>query len=121
MRRILLVICALLILAAIAIPAAGFYYFAFTENGLRFLVAHLPHRLGDVQVEISAPAGTLAHGLSIGRLEIDHQLVHLQLTDIRGRVELLPLMLQTIRTDGATIGRLVIQAKHRTRPPTASA
>jgi translocation and assembly module TamB len=116
MRRVLLLIAGLLILGGIAVPLAAGYYLIYTEEGLRFLTAHVPHRIGDVQLDIAAPGGTIAHGFNFPHLEIDHPLAHLTFTDIQGRVELLPLLLQTIQTDDGSIGSITIQARRRTRP-----
>ena len=117
MRRILLLIAGLLILLAVAVPTAAVYYLAFTEDGFRFIIDRVPHRVAGVQLDIIHPSGTLAHGIRVERLEIDHHLVHLRIEGIQGRVEMLPLLLQTIRTTNASIASVSIQTKRRTRPP----
>jgi len=119
-RRILLLISGLLIFLALAVPTAAVYYLAFTESGFRFLIERVPHKVGDVQLDIAGASGTLAHGIKIERLDIDHHLVHLRFEGIAGRVELIPILLQTIRTQNAFIRSVHVQTKRRTRPPTAS-
>ncbi|HZO24226.1 MAG TPA: translocation/assembly module TamB domain-containing protein [Steroidobacteraceae bacterium] len=121
MRRLLLIVAGTLIFLAVAVPAAGLYYLTFTESGFRFLVNRIPRRVGEVQLELADPSGTIAHGVRLGRLEVDHHLVHLRFDGIQGRVELLPLLLQTIRTRDGSVDRISIQIKRRTRPPSRSA
>lgn len=120
MRRLLLLIAGSLIFLAVAVPTACLYYLTFTESGFRFLVGRIPRKVAGVELEVADPGGTIAHGIRIGRLEIDHRLVHLRFDGIRGRVALLPLLLQTIRSKGASIERVSIEVKRRTRPPTRS-
>jgi translocation and assembly module TamB len=117
MRRLLLLIAGILILIAVAVPSAAVYYFAFTESGLQFLVSHVPHKAGNVGIDIVNASGTLAHGIHIDQLDIDHHLVHLTLKNIHGRVELTPLLLQTIRTRGAFIESASVEIKRRRKPP----
>ncbi|HUI60734.1 MAG TPA: translocation/assembly module TamB domain-containing protein, partial [Steroidobacteraceae bacterium] len=117
MRRILLLIAGLLILLSVAVPTAAVYYLAFTESGFRFVIGRVPHRVAGVQLDIVNPSGTIARGIRVERLEIDHHLVHLTIDGIQGRVELLPLLLQTIKTTNASIGSVSIQVKRRTKPP----
>ncbi|MGH8138897.1 MAG: translocation/assembly module TamB domain-containing protein [Steroidobacteraceae bacterium] len=117
MRRLLLLIAASLILLAMAVPTAGIYYLTFTQSGFRFLVDRIPHKLGGVRIDVAEPSGTIAHGIRIGRLEIDHHLAHLRFEGIEARVELLPLLLQTVRTKDAYIRSAFVQVKRRTKPP----
>ena len=56
-----------------------------------------------MDLEITGLTGTVAHGLHVERVEIDHELVHLTFTNINGRVRLAPLLLQTIRVTYASV------------------
>src|ERR1700761_6783842 len=102
MRR-LLIIAGLLIFVALAVPTASLYYLLFTDSGFKFIIGHVPRQIGTTGLIFKDPGGSVAHGISIGQLDIDHPLVHLTFKNIRGRVELLPLVLQTVRTDGGSI------------------
>ena len=78
MRRLLLSIAGLLILLAVAVPAGAIYYAAFTESGLKFIVSLVPREFAGVRLDIVNPSGTIAHGIHLERVEIDHHLVHLR-------------------------------------------
>ena len=120
MRRLLLFIAGILILIAVTVPCAAVYYFAFTESGFKFLISRIPHQVAGVGIDIINAGGTVAHGIHVEQLDIDHRLVHLTFKNIRGRVELTPLLLQTIRTKGASIDSASVEIKRRKKPPTPS-
>src|SRR3981081_4664017 len=120
MRRLLLLAAGFLIFLAIAVPTAAVYYLVFTESGFRFIVSRIPHRIGGVKLDIVNAGGTVAPGIHVDRVESDHDLVHLRIENIRGRVNLAPLLLQTIRSPDAFIGSVYIQVKRRTKPPIPS-
>ncbi|MGH8267680.1 MAG: translocation/assembly module TamB domain-containing protein, partial [Steroidobacteraceae bacterium] len=120
LRRLLLATACLLILVLAVMPAALIVSAVYTTAGLRFIVAHLPQHLGPVRLTIVGVSGTIARGLHVERVEIDHQRVHLRFEGIDGRVALAPLLLQTIRSPEATVHRALIEVKRRTRPPTPS-
>jgi translocation and assembly module TamB len=120
MRRLLLLIAGILILTAVAVPSAAVYYFAFTEAGLQYLFSKIPHQAAGVGLEFVGVHGTIAHGLHIDHAEIDHRLVHLTLKNIKARIELTPLLLQTVRTKGASIESAAVEIKRRRIPPKPS-
>src|ERR1700753_3723546 len=116
MRR-LLIIAGLLIFVALAVPVAGLYYLIFTDGGFKFIIRHVPTKIGTTELVFQDPEGSVARGIRIGQLDIDHPLVHLTFKNIRGRVELLPLVLQTVRTDGGSIDSAYILTRRRAQPP----
>src|SRR3569833_263544 len=117
MRRLLLLIAGILILTAVAVPSAAVYYFAFTETGLQYLYGKIPHKAGGVGLEFLGVHGTIAHGLHIDQVEIDHHLVHLTFKNVSARIELTPLLLQSVRTKGAFIDSAAVEIKRRRIPP----
>ncbi len=116
MRRLLLLISGLLILLAVAVPSAAVYYTVFTEGGLQFILSKVPHRIGGVQLQIVNATGTIAHGIRVERVEIEHDRVHLRFEGIAGRVALMPLLWQTIRTRDAVIRSAYVEVRRRTKP-----
>src|SRR3569833_3903821 len=116
MRRLLLLIAGILILTAVAVPSAAVYYFAFTETGLQYLFGNIPHKAGGVGREFLGVHGTIAHGLHIDQVEIDHHLVHLTLNNFNARIELTPLLLQTVRAKGASIESAAVEINRRRIP-----
>ena len=92
MRRLLLLTAAFLIFLAIAVPSAVIYYVVFTESGFQFIVARIPHRFGDTTLEIVNPSGSVAHGIHVDRVVVDHNLVNVRVENIKGHVQLLPLL-----------------------------
>jgi translocation and assembly module TamB len=120
MRRLLLLIAGALILMAVAVPTAAVYYLAFTQSGFQFIVSRIPHKAAGVTIDVIDASGTVAHGIRVEQLDIDHHLVHLTFRNIQARVELIPLLLQTIRTKEASIEAVTVEIKRRKRPPIPS-
>src|SRR5579863_5017706 len=118
MRRLLLILACVLVFLVIAVPAVIIWSAVYTENGLQLVVRHVPHRIAGVQLDISGVSGTLASGMHVERFELDHELVHLTVTDIAGRVTPAPLILQTIRVHDGHVGNALIQVKRRVHPST---
>jgi translocation and assembly module TamB len=117
-RRLLLILGSVLIVTALLAPAAMVWSALFTTSGLQFLVRHIPQKLGPVRLVITGVSGTIADGLEVERLQLDHDLVHLDLQGISGRLALAPLLLQTIRVTHGHIDSVQIQVKRRTHPST---
>ena len=118
MRRLLLVLAILIIGTALAAPAVLVWAALFTSGGLQFVVRHIPQQLGPVRLTITGVGGTVSRGLTIERVEIEHELVHLTFTGIEARVALRPLVLQTIRVAHGSVQTARIEVKRRTTPST---
>jgi translocation and assembly module TamB len=118
MRRLLLILGILIVFTAVAAPAALLWAALFTQSGLQFVIRHIPQQLGPVRLSISGVSGTVARGLTIERVEVEHEIVHLTFTHIEARVALRPLVLQTIRVAHGKVQNASIEVKRRTRPST---
>jgi translocation and assembly module TamB len=118
MRRLLLIIATVIVLTAIVAPAAIIWAALYTEGGLQFVVRHIPQQIGDVTLVISGVHGTVADGIRVERVEVEHPVVHVVVTGIEAHLALAPLMLQTIRATRGNIQSAVVQAKRRAHPPT---
>jgi len=116
MRRILLALAVLIVITAVAAPAVLLWSALFTSGGLQFVLRHLPQQLGPVRLTITGVSGTVSRGLTIERVEIEHEVVHITLTGIEGRVALRPLVLQTIRVAHGRVQNALIEVKRRTKP-----
>src|SRR5579862_2084590 len=108
MRRLLLLTAAFLIFLAIAVPSAAVYYIIFTESGFQFIVRHIPHRFGDTTLEIDNPTGSVASGIHVDQVVVDHHLVNVRVENLSGHVKLLPLLWQTINSPDAFIGKATV-------------
>jgi translocation and assembly module TamB len=118
MRRALLVLACLFVITTLVAPAVLLWSALFTTAGLQFVVRHLPQQLGPVRLVISGVSGTVARGLQVERVEIDHRLVHLTFEGIEGRVALRPLLLQHIHVSRGSVRSALIEVKRRTTPST---
>ena len=118
MRRLLLITAALLVFLAITVPSIAVYYVVFTQSGFQFIVSHIPHRFGTTTLDIVNPTGTVASGIHVDKVEVDHRLANVRVENIGGRVKLLPLLWQTIQTRNAYIGSVTVTVKRRTKPAT---
>jgi len=116
--RLLLILACLLVVTAIVAPLVLVWSALYTTAGLQFVVRHLPERLGPVRLVITGIQGTVAHGLTVERVEVDHELVHLTFEGISGRVALMPLLLQTIRVRSGSVHSALVEVKRRTHPST---
>src|SRR3569833_632038 len=92
MRRLLLITAALLVFLAIAVPSAAVFYVIFTESGFLFIVSRIPHRFGNTTLEIVNPTGTVAGGIHVERVEVDHHLSNVRVENFVGWVLLLLLL-----------------------------
>ena len=97
----------------LALPLAALYYLAYTERGLAVVASHLNGRIGHVTIELHGVSGTLARGLHIDSLVIDHRRVHIEVDDAGGRLAILPLAWRTIRVPELHMGRLLVHALPR--------
>jgi translocation and assembly module TamB len=120
MRRLLLILACFVVFLVIAVPAVIVWSAVYSESGLKFVARHIPHHIASVQLDISGVSGTLASGVHVERVELDHELVHLTLTGIDGQLTLAPLMLQTIRVTTGHVHSALIQVKRRVHPSTPS-
>ena len=118
MRRLLLLTAGFLVFLAIAVPSAAVYYAIFTESGWQFISSHIPHRFGDTTLTIVNPTGSIAHGIRVESVEVDHRLVNVRVENLQGHIKLLPLLWQTIHATDTYMGRVTVRVKRRTKPPT---
>src|SRR5215469_996595 len=118
MRRLLLALAVLIVITAVAAPAVLVWAALFTSGGLQFVIRHLPQQLGPVRLTLTGVSGTVSRGLTIERVEIEHELVHITLTGIEGQVALRPLVLQTIRVAHGKVQSALIEVRRRTKPST---
>src|SRR5215475_14949718 len=118
MRRLLLALAILVVVTAVAAPAVLVWSALFTSAGLQFVIRHLPQQLGGIRLTITGVSGTVSRGLTIQQIEIEHEIVHITLTGIEGKVALRPLVLQTIRVAHGKVQNALIEVKRRTKPTT---
>jgi translocation and assembly module TamB len=120
LRRALLFIGIVLVTALIAGPLLIGWSVLYTTAGAQFVVRHLPRHMAGITLDIVGLTGTVAGGLHVERVEVDHELVHLKFTHISGSAALAPLLLQTIRVPHAAVASAEITVKRRVHPPTPS-
>ena len=120
LRRALLLIGIVLITTLILAPLLIGWSVLYTTGGAQFVVRHLPRHMAGITLDIVGLTGTVASGLHVERVEIDHELVHLKFTDIAGSAALAPLLLQTVRVPHASVAAVAITVKRRVHPPTPS-
>lgn len=114
-RRIAIAAGALLALLAAA-SFALVWFLAYTERGLQFIVERVPQRVGRLGIALGEVSGTVAGGLRIGRIELDHEIVRIVARDVTARLEVAPLLWQTITVHDAHVPDLFIEARRRKTP-----
>ena len=93
----------------VALTLAALYYLAYTESGLAVVASALNRRFGPVQIQLRGVSGTLAHGVHVELLVIEHRRVHIEVEDASGRLAILPLAWRTIRVPQLHAARLLIR------------
>ncbi len=93
----------------VALTLAALYYLAYTESGLAVVASALNRRFGPVQIQLRGVSGTLAHGVHVELLVIEHRRVHIEVEDAEGRLAILPLAWRTIRVPQLHAARILIR------------
>ena len=79
--RLLLVLPVLLL----ALPLAALFALTHSEATLQFVVRQLPQRFGSIErLAVTGVQGTLAGGLHIARIEVDHGYINASVDRLRG-------------------------------------
>ncbi len=113
--RLILTLIAVILLTA---PLTALWVLGHSESTLRFLLGQIPAQFGTVErLQIRDVRGSLAGGFVIDAVEIDHDVFHLRLYGVRAKLELLPLLWQTIELRGLQADRVEILPQPRDRPP----
>ncbi len=96
------------LLLALSVPLGALYYLAFTEGGLQLIATALNGRLGPVTIALHGVSGTLARGVHVDLLVIDHRRAHIEVEDGSGKLAIVPLAWQTIRVPEAHARRVLV-------------
>jgi translocation and assembly module TamB len=106
-------------LLLVVLTLAALYYLAYTPGGLAVVASAVNRRIGPVDIHLRGASGTLAHGVHVDLLVIEHRRVHIEVEDFEGRLAILPLAWRTIRVPQFHAARLLIRM--RPSPPSAEA
>jgi translocation and assembly module TamB len=106
-------IAALVLGALILLVLLLLAWVIYTEAGLRFAVARLPHQMGKVTLVIEDVKGTIAGGFSAKRVDVDHELTHVLVENGRARVNFWPLLVGRISVRRAAADVVLIEVKPR--------
>ncbi|NDE00681.1 MAG: hypothetical protein EBZ91_02775, partial [Gammaproteobacteria bacterium] len=99
------------------LPLGALWALGHSNALVRALVARLPTSLGSIEtLQITGVQGTIAGGLSIDRVLIQHDIVRVEARGVRARVELLPLLWQTVEVRELAVQRIDITALPRDKP-----
>ncbi len=116
MRRKLTITAIVLALLLILVPLAVLSWITYTESGLAFALNRLPAKIGRTELKIAGVRGTLASGLEVDLVEIEHPRSHLKFERVRTEISLLPLLWQSISAKRLDIERALIEVRPRTLP-----
>jgi translocation and assembly module TamB len=118
MRRFLLLL-PLVLLTLLAVGALGALVAVMhSEAALQFVVRQLPERFGTIErLSVKDVRGTLAGGVQVGSIEVEHDLAAVRLRGLRLRVSTLPLVWQSIEVRGFDLEEVRIEQRTRDRPP----
>jgi hypothetical protein len=96
-----------LLLAVLALGALD--YLAYTPAGLKVVQSALNRRIGPVLVQAYGATGTLAYGLHVNRVVIDHRRVHIEIEDANAQLAILPLLWRTIQVPQLHAKRVLVR------------
>ncbi|HEX6637350.1 MAG TPA: hypothetical protein VF033_06820, partial [Steroidobacteraceae bacterium] len=90
----------------------------YTEAGLRFVVSHLPEKMGKsaMTLDIQDVRGTIAGGFSAARVDVDHEVTHVRVVGGSARVNFWPLLVGRISVRSANAELVEVTVKRRVRP-----
>ncbi|MGC4029062.1 MAG: translocation/assembly module TamB domain-containing protein [Steroidobacteraceae bacterium] len=86
-------------------PVVALYYTVVTEPGLQFVAARLNRTIGPVTLTLEGASGTLRRGFHLDRLRVQHRLADVDLHDVAGKIDFVPLLAQIIQLREVKIGR----------------
>lgn len=112
-RRVVLVV-ALLVL--VVLPVVVAQRVLTTEPGLRWALAQLA-RLPMVRIEAQGASGTLAGPLTVERLVVDHEAVHIEARGVQLDARMRSLLAGNVHLERASIGHLEVVLKRREQQP----
>ncbi len=115
-RRKLLIVGLVCALAFVIVPLSLLAWITYTENGLAFALRQLPPKIVNTELRLEGVRGTLADGLQIAVVEIEHPRSHLRFERIQAKLSLLPLIYGTIRADRVAIDTALIEVRPRIEP-----
>lgn len=110
----------LLLIAGVllSLPVVALWTLGYSESALQRLVSLIPQKIGALQsISIRGVRGSVAGGFEIDSVDVEHDLVTLQIRGVRARVELLPLLWQSVEASEFSISELVIEQEARDLPP----
>ncbi len=116
MRRKLLIAAAIFGVSFIALPLALLTWITYTESGLAFALGQLPPKIGRTELQLEGVQGTLASGLEVAVVEIEHPRSHLRFEGVRGKLSLLPMIYGTIRAEHIDVDTALIEVRPRIEP-----
>ena len=116
MRRWVIFGVAAVAMLLLATPLVALYYLAYTEEGLALILSRMPHRIAGSEITVRGARGVIARGLHIDSVDIEHERVHLRFDQIDGRIRLVPLILQTIRSPELKIRSAQVEVRRRKTP-----
>lgn len=106
------------LLLLVSVPLATLLWLVNSESALSLAVSRVPHNIGGVGLRIEGVRGSIARGLHIDLVRVDHELVTVSVTGVDATVRVLPLLWQSIRTSDFRAAHVDIALHPRRTPPT---
>jgi translocation and assembly module TamB len=103
--------------ALLSVAVLAFLFLVYTQAGLRFAVRMLPEKMGMSRVQIRNVQGALAGGFTLEYFELHHPRATVKVDKLKARIDVLPLLWQTIEVRDAKIERAFVQVYTRRTPP----
>ena len=105
------------LLLLVSVPLGALLWLVNSDSALALAAARVPRNIAGVELRIEGVRGSLARGLHVDLVRVDHELVTVTVTDVNATVRVLPLLWQSIRTADARLGNVDIALHPRRTPP----
>ena len=105
------------LLLLVSMPLGALLWLVNSDSALTLAVSRVPRNIAGVRLQIDGVRGSVARGVHIDRVRVEHELVTVTVTGIDATVRALPLLWQSIRTSDFRVAEADITLHPRRTPP----
>ena len=105
------------LLLLVSLPLGALLWLVNSDSALALATSRVPRNIAGVELRIEGVRGSLARGLHVDLVRVDHELVTVTVTGVDATVRVLPLLWQSIRTSDVRLANVDIALHPRRTPP----
>jgi translocation and assembly module TamB len=104
-------------LLLVSVPLATLLWLVNSQSALQLAVSRVPKEIAGVRLQIEGIRGSLARGVHVNLVRVEHELVTVTVRDLDATVRVLPLLWQSVRTTEFKLADVDIALHPRRTPP----